>query len=69
MDEAYMLLEEYDRVRYPDRIVLNNSSERDIPRIRQLFREGGIPIESIEFRNPTLDDVFRNLTGRGLIED
>ena len=69
IDEAYKLLMDYDCVKYPDRIILNNSSEEDIPRIRRLFEDKGIPIESIEFRNPTLDDVFRNLTGRGLAED
>ena len=69
IDTAYKLLEGYERIRYLDRIILNNSSEKDIPKIRKLLGENGIAVESIEFRNPTLDDVFRNLTGRGLIEE
>jgi ABC-2 type transport system ATP-binding protein len=42
---------------------------REIPGLIRALDAAGIPLESIEVRRPTLDDVFLTLTGRSLRED
>jgi ABC-2 type transport system ATP-binding protein len=49
--------------------VLVKSGAEAVPKIVELVNENGGKIRSITLREPTLDDVFLNFTGRSIRED
>ena len=49
-------------------LVVDNGAHR-IPEIVKIADEFGIALDSVELREPTLDDVFLSFTGRGIRDE
>ena len=70
LDHAQMLFEDMGgSIVANEYIKIPGLNEVDIPRVKKRLDEAGIPVEGIEVRRPTLEDVFINLTGRRLVEE